>query len=72
VDVYRGVVHAAHQIAMQSQVVGADREYVFVLPPGHYVLIPDDPATNLPPPSAQVAVASGRITTQDLQYGPCI
>lgn len=72
VDVYRGAVNAAHQVAMTSQAVAPGREYVFVLPPGDYVLIPDDPATNLAPPSPQVTVARGRITTQDLQYGGCI
>ncbi len=72
VDVYRGAQYSAHDLAVTSQVVDLGGEYVFVLPPGDYVIVPDVPATNLPPPSPQVTVASGRITTQDLQYGPCI
>lgn len=72
VDVYRGVQYSAHHVAVTSQVVDPGGEYVFLLQPGDYVLVPDDPATNLPPPMPHVTVASGRITTQDLQYGPCI
>jgi hypothetical protein len=72
VAVYRGAQYSAHQVAVTSQVVDLGGEYVFVLPPGDYVLVPDDPTTNIPPPAPQVTVASGRITMQDLQYGPCI
>ena len=60
------------QVALRSDVVSSDSEYIFELPPGDYVLIPDDPATNLAAPTAEVHVASGRITTQNLQYGGCI
>lgn len=60
------------QVALRSDVVSSGGEYIFQLPPGDYVLIPEDPATNLAAPTADVHVASGRITTQNLQYGGCI
>jgi hypothetical protein len=45
--------------------------YRFTLPPGTYVLIGHWPGSNLSPPTATVAVTTGRVTHQNLVYEQC-
>ncbi len=72
VDVYAGGFISANQAVLTSETLSAGTEYTFVLKPGIYVIVGDDPQSNLEQPMDQVTVTSGEIVTQDLQYSGCI
>lgn len=67
VDVFRGP-----NDGLPDAVIKTDGEYAFELPPGEYVLVGHWTGSNLSPPMVTVAVSSGKITRQDLDYGRCI